>query len=80
MELHKKYLGGSEPEDWWKFVRNEADLPLANREALLKKLDAERGWEIDWRRRRSFPVRRSNSMSRHSPPTSRDFARRPENG
>ena len=30
MELSLKYLG-VEPEDWWKFVRNEADLPLAKR-------------------------------------------------
>ncbi|HPS88859.1 MAG TPA: acetyl-CoA decarbonylase/synthase complex subunit alpha, partial [Methanosarcina vacuolata] len=51
MELHRKYLG-AEPEDWWKFVRNEADLPLATREALLKKLETEHGWEIDWKRRK----------------------------
>jgi len=52
MELHKKYLGGKEPEDWWRFVRNEADLPLATREALLKKLETEHGWEIDWKRKK----------------------------
>jgi len=51
MELSKKYLG-VEPEDWWKFVRNEADLPLAKREELLKRLEKEHGWEIDWKKKK----------------------------
>jgi acetyl-CoA decarbonylase/synthase complex subunit alpha len=51
MELSLKYLG-VEPEDWWKFVRNEADLPLAKRESLLKRLETEHGWEIDWKRKK----------------------------
>ena len=51
IELSKKYLG-VEPDDWWKFVRNEADLPLAKREELLKKLEADHGWEIDWKRKK----------------------------
>ena len=35
MELHDKYIGGL-PEDWWKFIRTEADLPLAKRADLMK--------------------------------------------
>jgi CO dehydrogenase/acetyl-CoA synthase alpha subunit len=37
LELSKKHLVVL-PDDWWKFVRNEADLPLAKREMLLKLL------------------------------------------
>ena len=51
IELSEKYLGII-PEDWWKFVRNEADLPLAKREMLLKKLESEHGWEIDWKKKK----------------------------
>ncbi len=51
MELHDKYIGGL-PEDWWKFIRTEADLPLAKRADLMKKLEAERGWEIDWKKKK----------------------------
>ncbi|HII91288.1 MAG TPA: CO dehydrogenase/acetyl-CoA synthase complex subunit epsilon [Methanosarcina sp.] len=51
IEISEKYLGVL-PDDWWKFVRNEADLPLAKREMLLKKLEAERGWEIDWKKKK----------------------------
>ena len=39
-------------EDWWKYVRHEADLPLSRREALLKILEAEHGWEIDWKKKK----------------------------
>ncbi|ALK05317.1 MAG: acetyl-CoA decarbonylase/synthase complex subunit alpha [Methanosarcina sp. 795] len=51
IELSEKYLGVM-PEDWWKFVRHEADLPLSRREELLKKLEAEHGWEIDWKKKK----------------------------
>jgi acetyl-CoA decarbonylase/synthase complex subunit alpha len=50
-ELSEKYLGVL-PEDWWKFVRHEADLPLSRREELMKKLEAEHGFEIDWKRKK----------------------------
>ena len=51
IELNEKYLGVL-PEDWWKFVRHEADLPLSKREVLMKKLEAEHGWEIDWKKKK----------------------------
>jgi len=51
MELSQKYLGHM-PEDWYKFVRTETDLPLAKREELLKILEKEHGWEIDWKRKK----------------------------
>jgi acetyl-CoA decarbonylase/synthase complex subunit alpha len=51
MELSQKYLGHM-PEDWYRFVRSETDLPLAKREELLKTLEKEHGWEIDWKRKK----------------------------
>lgn len=51
MELSQKYLGHM-PEDWYKFVRTETDLPLAKREELLKILENDHGWEIDWKRKK----------------------------
>ena len=50
-ELSEKYLGIL-PDDWWKFVRHEADLPLSRRENLLKRLEAEHGWQIDWKKKK----------------------------
>ncbi len=47
IELSEKYLGAL-PDDWHVYVRSEADLPLAKREELLKKLEEEHGWKIDW--------------------------------
>ena len=47
IELSEKYLGVL-PDDWHVYVRSEADLPLAKREELLKKLEEEHGWKIDW--------------------------------
>jgi len=47
IELNEKYLG-TLPDDWHIYVRSEADLPLAKKEALLKKLEEEHGWKIDW--------------------------------
>ena len=51
MELCEKYLGRM-PDDFHVFVRSEADLPLAKRESLLKMLEAEHGWEIDWKKKK----------------------------
>ena len=61
MELSQKYLGHM-PEDWYKFVRTETDLPLAKREQLLKILEADHGWEIDWKRKKilSGPAMKSD--------------------
>ncbi len=47
IELHKKYYGDL-PDDWAVYVRSEADLPLKMREELLKVLEEEYGWKIDW--------------------------------
>jgi acetyl-CoA decarbonylase/synthase alpha subunit (EC 1.2.99.2) len=61
MELSQKYLGHM-PEDWYKFVRMETDLPLAKREELLKILEKDHGWEIDWKRKKilSGPTMKSD--------------------
>ncbi len=57
IELSEKYLGIM-PDDWYNFVRTETDLPLARREQLLKILEEEHGWEIDWKKKKilSGPV------------------------
>ncbi|MBW6518913.1 MAG: CO dehydrogenase/acetyl-CoA synthase complex subunit alpha [ANME-2 cluster archaeon] len=59
IELSEKYLGQL-PDDWYIYVRSEADLPLAKREELLKKLEAEQGWKIDWNKKKVLegPVRK----------------------
>ncbi|MCD4806740.1 MAG: CO dehydrogenase/acetyl-CoA synthase complex subunit alpha [Methanococcoides sp.] len=61
IELSQKYLGIM-PDDWFKFVRTETDLPLAKREKLLKILEEEQGWEIDWKRKKilSGPAMKSD--------------------
>ncbi|MBP2029812.1 acetyl-CoA decarbonylase/synthase complex subunit alpha [Methanohalophilus levihalophilus] len=61
IELSEKYLGVI-PEDWYKFVRTETDLPLARREELLKTLEQEHGWEIDWNKKKilSGPTTKSD--------------------
>ncbi|AEH60993.1 CO dehydrogenase/acetyl-CoA synthase complex, epsilon subunit [Methanosalsum zhilinae DSM 4017] len=51
IELSQKYLGVL-PNDWHIFVRNEQDLPLAKRDELLKILESEHGWEIDWKKKK----------------------------
>ncbi|MDP2218211.1 MAG: CO dehydrogenase/acetyl-CoA synthase complex subunit alpha [Methanolobus sp.] len=51
IELSQKYLGQM-PDDWHRFVRTETDLPLAKREELLKILEKDHGWEIDWKRKK----------------------------
>lgn len=61
IELSEKYLGIM-PDDWYKFVRTETDLPLARREELLKILEKEHGWEIDWNKKKilSGPTTKSD--------------------
>ncbi|MBN2110893.1 MAG: CO dehydrogenase/acetyl-CoA synthase complex subunit epsilon [Methanosarcinaceae archaeon] len=51
IEMSQKYLGQM-PDDWYKFVRGETDLPIAKREELLKILEKDYGWEIDWKRKK----------------------------
>jgi anaerobic carbon-monoxide dehydrogenase, CODH/ACS complex subunit alpha len=61
IELSQKYLGVM-PDDWQNYVRTETDLPLAKRKDLLKILEEEHGWEIDWKRKKilSGPVMKSD--------------------
>jgi len=47
IELYERYLGRL-PDDWHMFVRTEGDLPLAYKDRLLKILEDEHGWKIDW--------------------------------
>jgi acetyl-CoA decarbonylase/synthase complex subunit alpha len=51
IELSEKYLGRM-PDDWHRFVRSEADLPVARRGELLKILEEQHGWKIDWDKHR----------------------------
>jgi len=47
LDLSMKYLG-KYPDDWPVFIRGEADLPLAKKEELMKILEKDFGWKIDW--------------------------------
>ncbi|WP_202319685.1 CO dehydrogenase/acetyl-CoA synthase complex subunit alpha [Archaeoglobus neptunius] len=51
IELHQKYYGDL-PDDWHLYVRSEADLPLKQREELLKILEEQYGWKIDWEKKK----------------------------
>ncbi|RLI82405.1 CO dehydrogenase/acetyl-CoA synthase complex subunit epsilon [Archaeoglobales archaeon] len=51
IDLSLKYLGKM-PDDWHLFVRTESDLPLAKKEELLKILEDEHGWKIDWEKKK----------------------------
>ncbi|MHC1624997.1 MAG: CO dehydrogenase/acetyl-CoA synthase complex subunit alpha [Methermicoccaceae archaeon] len=51
IELSEKYLGRM-PDDWHLFVRGEGELPLARKEELLKRLEEEYGWKIDWEKKK----------------------------
>ena len=51
LELSEKYLNKM-PDDWMQFVRSEGDLPVTRREELLKLLEEEHGWKIDWKKRK----------------------------
>lgn len=61
IEMSQKYLGKM-PDDWHLFVRHEGDLPIAKREELLKVLEEEQGWKIDWDRKKIVegPERKSD--------------------
>jgi acetyl-CoA decarbonylase/synthase complex subunit alpha len=50
IELSEKYLKKM-PDDWHIYVRNEADLPVAKKEHLMKLLE-EKGWKIDWEKKK----------------------------
>ncbi|AEA47131.1 CO dehydrogenase/acetyl-CoA synthase complex subunit alpha [Archaeoglobus veneficus] len=58
IELSKKYLGCL-PDDWHLYVRTEADLPLKMKDELLKILEEEHGWKIDWSKKKILegPIR-----------------------
>ncbi len=58
IELSKKYLGKL-PDDWHLYVRTEADLPLKMKDELLKILEEEHGWKIDWSKKKILegPIR-----------------------
>ncbi len=58
IELHQKYYGDL-PDDWHLYVRSEADLPLKQREELLRVLEDEHGWKIDWEKKKILegPIR-----------------------
>ncbi|RLI79256.1 CO dehydrogenase/acetyl-CoA synthase complex subunit epsilon [Archaeoglobales archaeon] len=58
IDLSLKYLGRL-PDDWHLFVRTESDLPLAKKEELLKILEDEHGWKIDWKKKKILegPIR-----------------------
>ena len=51
IDLSLKYLN-IYPPDWHLFVRTATDLPVAKKDELLKKLEDEHGWEIDWKMKR----------------------------
>ena len=59
IDLSQKYLK-IYPPDWHLFVRTASDLPIAKRNELLKKLEDEQGWKIDWTMKRitEGPIRR----------------------
>jgi acetyl-CoA decarbonylase/synthase complex subunit alpha len=58
IELSKKYYGDL-PDDWYLYVRSEADLPLRMREELLRILEEQHGWKIDWDKKKILegPIR-----------------------
>jgi len=61
IDLNLKYLSAY-PPDWHLFVRAASDLPIATRNELLKKLEDERGWKIDWKKKKieKGPIRGYN--------------------
>nr|CBH37435.1 acetyl-CoA decarbonylase/synthase complex, alpha subunit [uncultured archaeon] len=61
IDLNLKYLH-TYPSDWHLFVRAASDLPIATRNELLKKLEDERGWKIDWKKKKieEGPIRAYN--------------------
>ena len=63
IDLSLKYLD-IYPPDWHLFVRSTTDLPVAKRTELLKMLEDEQGWEIDWKLRniKEGPIRGYDSL------------------
>jgi acetyl-CoA decarbonylase/synthase complex subunit alpha len=61
IDLSQKYLK-IYPPDWHLFVRTASDLPIAKKNELLKKLEDEQGWEIDWKMKKikEGPIRGYN--------------------
>ncbi|MGB7532395.1 MAG: CO dehydrogenase/acetyl-CoA synthase complex subunit alpha [Halobacteriota archaeon] len=61
IDLNQKYLNAY-PPDWHLFVRAASDLPIATRNELLKKLEDEQGWKIDWKMKKieEGPIRAYN--------------------
>ena len=61
IDLNQKYLNAY-PPDWHLFVRTASDLPIATRNELLKKLEDEQGWKIDWKMKKieEGPIRGYN--------------------
>ncbi|HID27728.1 MAG TPA: CO dehydrogenase/acetyl-CoA synthase complex subunit epsilon [Methanosarcinales archaeon] len=59
IELSEKYIG-TLPDDWHTFIRTEGDLPLAKKETLLKILEHQHGWKIDWTKKKIIegPIRK----------------------
>ncbi len=57
-DISKKYFGKL-PDDWHIFVRNAAELPLADKEMMMKELEEKHGWKIDWKQKKilSGPLR-----------------------
>lgn len=51
VDLSLKYLGVY-PPDWHMFVRSETDLPIMWKDDMLKKLEDEQGWKIEWKRKK----------------------------
>jgi acetyl-CoA decarbonylase/synthase complex subunit alpha len=50
-DLSKKYCGKL-PDDWHIYVRNAAELPLADKEMMMKELESKHGWKIDWKQKK----------------------------
>ena len=61
IDLNLKYLHAY-PSDWHLFVRAASDLPVATRNELLKKLEDEQSWKIDWKKKKieEGPIRGYN--------------------
>ncbi len=58
IDLSLKYLKAY-PPDWHLFVRTATDLPVATKNELLKKLEDDHGWKIDWKSKKILegPIR-----------------------
>ena len=61
IDLSQKYLSAY-PPDWHLFVRTASDLPIAAKGELLKKLEDEQGWVVDWKTKKikEGPIRGYN--------------------